>query len=127
MPYKYTNKRFTKGGSPIIMTSGKETILAQVEGVDVGPQNNQVFLDGNAVIVTVAESSQIIIRLRRESFSGTEIAKVETKPGASGETSVAIQGVDKPGETSGTKYVITGEDVAGKASESKNSTLEATW
>lgn len=127
MPYSYTHHVFGQGLPTETLLAGKETIIAVTPAIDAGPTNGTVFLGGTAVLQTAAETTQVIIRIRRGSLTGQEVAKVETKPGASTETAIPIQGEDVPGEVSGLRYYLTAQDVAKKESQSKSSTVEATW
>lgn len=104
---------------------GKEAVIAAVAGIGVTPENPAVQLDANLALITPAESTEQVVRVRRGGLTGTEVAKITIKAGASAKTSVSIQVQDEPGEQADVEYSLTLEDVAKKLSEATFPTLQA--
>lgn len=107
--------------------AGEEFIAAELKGVDVTPENPFVQLDANAILTTVAEDTEVVLRIRRTGLTGTLVEKVTVKPGASAKLTIGLQAEDNPGESANLTYVLTVESVAKKATESEASTLQATY
>jgi hypothetical protein len=125
MPYTYTHTQTVTGVEGETLTAGKETVVVELVGVDLGRTNSIVQLEANVPITTVAESTSIVVRIRRTKLTGTEVAKVQSKPGASTEALVTLNAQDAPGEVAGMVYVLTVEDVAKKESKVNKPTLTA--
>lgn len=107
--------------------AGEEAIVCELKGVDVTPENAAIQLDVNCPVTTSGTSTEVIVRIRRVGLTGTEVAKVQLKPGASAITGIPLQANDEPGESANLTYVVTLQDVAGKQSEANGCTIQATY
>lgn len=122
--------RFTQGtggASVEVGAAGAEAVVAEVQNVNTTPENPSVQLDVNVPFTTVAESTEVIIQVRRNSLAGPVVAKLTLKPGASaiGEGSLQVQ--DEPGELVKGVYVVTLSDVAKKQSKANGATIQAAY
>lgn len=90
--------------------AGKETVIAEVNGVSTEPAFQQVILDVVANVTTETEGEEVILRVRRESVTGHEVGKCKVALGASAKSVISAQFRDMPGEVAGMKYVLTAEE-----------------
>jgi len=120
-------KQAEKAAEGALGAEGKETIVAELKGIDLTPENPSVQLDSNFVIVTVAEDTEVTVRLRRSGLTGTEVAKLVIKPGASAIVSAGVQAEDEPGELCNGTYVLTLQSTAKKLSKFREATIQAAY
>lgn len=105
-----------------------ETVIAEVTGINTDVGHAQVALDAIATITATAGATTLTLRIRRESVTGTEVAKVEVSAVKSAKQQVGIQATDVRQETSaGAKYVLTLTSAAAEKQKSVSSRINATY
>lgn len=107
--------------------AGKEKVILELKGIDTFPDRMIVNFEVNAPLSTEAEAEETILRIRRNSVTGTEVAKLPEAIAASTKSCIAFAAEDKPGEVNNMTYVLTAEQ---KKATKKDTfifpTLEAT-
>lgn len=105
-----------------------EIVIAEVTGVNTGAGHNTVFLEGAAIITASAGATELTLRLRRASLTGTEVEKQVVTLVKSAKQEISIQGEDSPGvEFANATYVLTAQSAAAEKQKSVSSRLTATF
>ncbi len=108
MPSK-VNRYLARGGEKVEGEAGKEKVILEVKGIDTFPDRPTVNFEVNAPLTTELEGEETILRIRRNTVTGTEVAKVAEAFGASAHACLAFAASDSPGEVANMTYVLTAE------------------
>lgn len=127
MPRVSTRTKQVSAGAGEVGAAGAEAVIATLSGVSTTKENGTVQLDAVVQVETVAEDTEVVLRIRRNSLTGTEKEKVTLKPGASTKVVATIQAEDEPGEIVNGSYVVTMESVAKKQTKSIGATMQAAF
>jgi len=100
-------------GAEVVSATGAETVVATLAGIDTTKKNYQVMLQANVPVKCEGSVTTVTVRIRRTSLTGTEVAAIKVKTGASTEQFLALNALDTPGEVGNLTYVCT---IAGAAS-----------
>lgn len=113
------------------VVNAAETVVATLTNVSLQSANQSVRLHGQINILTGTSTTSVVLRVRRDSVSGTVIGEAETDTLAAavgGTEDHDIEVTDAPGvELAGATYVLTVVQTAGAANGTVNhASLEAT-
>jgi hypothetical protein len=91
-----------------VVATGEEKVIATLPPVSLESQGRPVIIDGTIILAVTVGSGTVILRVRRESVTGTAVF---TSPAINVTTAttaaLGINAEDAPGEVAGLKYVIT--------------------
>lgn len=103
------NRYLARGTEKTEGEAGKEKVILELTGIDTFPDRPTVNLEVCCPLSTEVEAEETILRIRRNSVTGTEVAKLPEAIAASTKSCIAFAASDKPGEVAGMTYVLTAE------------------
>lgn len=109
----------------ITLALNTETVVATLAGITTLPGGARVLLDGTVLFDGAVGTTSGIVRIRRDSVTGTLVGEGQAVTVAGDVTvSIPVHAEDAPGEISGRSYVLTAE-AAGAAALSGHAALSA--
>jgi hypothetical protein len=104
----YTDTASVTNAVETAVATGEEKVIATLPPVSLESQARPVILDATIVAAITVGSGTVILRVRRESVTGTAIftsAAINVTTATT--AALGLNAEDSPGEVAGLKYVIT--------------------
>lgn len=113
---------YSETDTPLVTTA--ETVVATVTGVSTNQPGQTVGIRGKANITLGASTTAVVMRVRRDSVTGTVVGEVQTEQistaAGSTEDHEIYHEESAPGEFSGRTYVVTVSQTAATANGTVN-------